>query len=78
MYSHSQSLAKIDAQLEQIADILKRGEEELPSRPMVDPKGHYMVDENTSYHEQAITTLKSEEVVKNHLEEMKEEKIEAP
>ena len=37
-----------------------------------------MVDESTSYHEQAITTLKSEEVVENQLEERKEEQIEVP
>jgi hypothetical protein len=42
---------------------------------------HYMVDEST-YPEQVITTLRSEEVVENHVEERKEEKneeqIEAP
>jgi len=40
--------------------------------------GHHMVDESTSYHEQAITTMKNGEVVKTHVEEMKEEQIEAP
>jgi hypothetical protein len=50
LHSHSQSLAKIDAQLEQIANALNREEGELPSQPMANPKGHYTVDENTSYH----------------------------
>jgi hypothetical protein len=36
-----------------------------------------MEDESTSYHEQAITTLKSENVVKNHVGERKWEQIEA-
>lgn len=37
-----------------------------------------MVDESTSYHEQAITTLKNGEVAKTHVENRKEEQIEAP
>jgi hypothetical protein len=40
--------------------------------------GHYMVDESTSYHEQAITTLKNGEVVETHVENRKEEQIKAP
>jgi len=42
---------------------------------VVNPNGHYMVDESTSYHEQAITTMKNGEVVETHMEERKEEKI---
>jgi hypothetical protein len=45
---------------------------------VVNPDGHYMVDESTSYHEQAITTMKNGEVVKTHMEERKDEQIEAP
>jgi hypothetical protein len=45
---------------------------------MANLDGHYMVDESTSYHEQAITTMKNGEVVKTHVEEMKDEQIEAP
>jgi hypothetical protein len=49
---------------------------------VANPDEHYMVDESNSYLEQAITTLRSGEVVKNHVEERKEEKkeeqIEAP
>jgi len=37
-----------------------------------------MMDDSTSYHEQAITTLKNEEVVETHVENRKEEQIEAP
>ena len=36
-----------------------------------------MEDESTSYHDQAITTLRSEEAVENQLKERKEEQIEA-
>jgi hypothetical protein len=36
-----------------------------------------MVDESTSYHEQAITIMKNREVVEAHVEE-REEQIEAP
>jgi hypothetical protein len=45
---------------------------------MANLDGHYMVDESTSYHEQAITTMKNGEVVETHVEERKEEQIEAP
>jgi uncharacterized coiled-coil protein SlyX len=78
--SHSQSIASLEAQVELIADILDREEEEFQSQPVANPNEHYMVDEST-FPEQAITTL-SEEVVENHVEERKEEKkeeqIEAP
>jgi uncharacterized coiled-coil protein SlyX len=53
--SHSQSIARIEVQLEQIANQIE--EEELQSQPVANLDGHYMVDEST-YHEQAITTLK--------------------
>jgi hypothetical protein len=75
--SHSQSIAKLEAQVELIANILNREEEELQSQPMANPDEYYMIDEST-YLEQAIATLRSEEVVKNHVEERKEEQIEAP
>jgi hypothetical protein len=39
---------------------------------------HYMVDESTSYHEQAITTMKNGEVVETHVKSRKEEQIEGP
>jgi hypothetical protein len=75
--SHSQSIASLEAQAELIADILDREEEEFQSQPVANPNEHYMVDEST-FPEQAITTLRSEEVVENHVEERKEEQIEAP
>jgi hypothetical protein len=37
-----------------------------------------MVDESTSYHEQAIATLNNGEVVETHMENRKEEQIEVP
>jgi uncharacterized protein YPO0396 len=78
---HSQSIASLEAQAELIADILDREEEELQGQPVANPNEHYMVYEST-YPEQAITTLRSEEVVENHMEKRKEEKkeeeIEAP
>ena len=39
---------------------------------MATPNGYYMEDECTYYHEQAVT-LRSEEVVKNQVDERKEE-----
>jgi hypothetical protein len=78
--SHSQSIASLEAQAELIADILDREEEELEGQPVANPNEHYMVYEST-YPEQAITTLRSEEVVETHVEErkeaQKEEQIEA-
>jgi hypothetical protein len=61
--------AKIEVHVEQIINHLNREEEELQSQWVANPDGHYMVDESTSYPEQVITTLRSEEVVKNNMEE---------
>ena len=72
--SHSKSITGIEAHLKQIANILN--EEELQSKPVANPNGHHEEDESTSYHEQAITTLRSEEVVENQVEERKDEQIE--
>ena len=43
--------------------------------PMVNPKGHYMVNEDASHRQQvqAITTLRSERLVDNHVDEKKDE-----
>jgi hypothetical protein len=77
--SHSQSIARIEVQMVQMANTLNRMEaEELQSQRVANLDGHYMVDESTSYHEQAITTIKNGEVVETHLKERKEEQIEAP
>jgi hypothetical protein len=45
---------------------------------VANPDEHYMVDESISCHKQAITTLRSGEVVKKHVKERKEEQIETP
>jgi len=70
--------ARVDAHSEQIMNQLNREEEELQRQSVANLDGHYMVDECTSYHEQAITTMKNGEVVETHVEERKEEQIEAP
>jgi hypothetical protein len=78
--SHSQSIAKLEAQVGQIANTLNRREEgKLPSQPFVNPKGLYMVNETSHLEQiQAITTLRSGRVVDNHVEEKKEEQLETP
>jgi leucyl aminopeptidase (aminopeptidase T) len=53
-------------------------EEEFWSQSKTNLDGYYVVDESTSYQEQAITTMKNGEVVETHMEERKEEQIEAP
>jgi uncharacterized coiled-coil protein SlyX len=48
--SHSQSIAKLETQMGQMANTLNRREEgKLPSQPMMNPKGLYMIDEETSH-----------------------------
>jgi len=67
----------MEADCEQIINHLKReSEEELQSQLVANPNGYYVEDWSSSYHEQAITTLRSEEVVENHKEEGNEEQIE--
>jgi len=62
----------------QMANTLNRMEkEELQSQRVANRDRHYMVDESTSYHEQAITTMKNGEVVETHVKERNEEQIEA-
>jgi hypothetical protein len=63
-----------------MANTLNRREEgKLPSQPVVNSKGHYMVNEDTSHHHQvqAITTLRSGRLVDNQVEEKKNEHPEA-
>jgi hypothetical protein len=76
--SHSQSIAKLETQMGQMANTLNRREEgKLPSQPVVNPKGLYMVNETSHLEQiQAITTLRSGRVVDNHVEEKKEEQLE--
>jgi hypothetical protein len=65
----------MEAHYEQIINHIER-ERELQSQLVANPSGYYEEDWSSSYHEQAITTLRSEEVVENHKEEGKEEQIE--
>jgi len=46
-------------------------EEEFWSQSETNFDGYYVVDESTSYHEQAIITMKNGEVVETHMEERK-------
>jgi hypothetical protein len=65
----------------QIANTLnKREEGKLPSQPVSNPKGHYMVEGSTSHHQQvqAITILRSGRRVDNHVQEKAEEQTEIP
>jgi hypothetical protein len=70
--------ARMDAHFEKIMNHLNREEEELQRQSVANLDGHYVVDKCTSYQEQAITTMKNGEVVETHMEERKEEQIEAP
>jgi uncharacterized coiled-coil protein SlyX len=68
--SHSQSIAKLETQMGQMANTLNRREEgKLPSQPVINPKGLYMIDEESSHqHVQSITTLRSGKLVDNQVE----------
>jgi hypothetical protein len=56
----------------------RREEGKLPSQPVVNPKGLYMVNEETSHHHhvQSITTLRSRKLVDNQVEDKKDEHTE--
>jgi uncharacterized coiled-coil protein SlyX len=73
--SHSQSIAKLETQMGQMVNTLnKREEGKLPSQPVMNPKGLYMVNEETSHqHVQSITTLRSRKLVDNQVREKKDE-----
>jgi uncharacterized coiled-coil protein SlyX len=77
--SHSQSIAKLETQVAQMANTLNRREEgKLPSQPVMNPKWLYMVDEEISHqHVQSITTLRSGKLVDNQVGK-KEEHTEVP
>jgi hypothetical protein len=78
--AHSQSIAKLETQMGQLANTLNRREErKLQSQPMMNPKGLYMVNEETSHqHVQSITTLKSGKLVNNQVGNKKDEHTEVP
>jgi hypothetical protein len=47
--SHSKSIAKLEGQVGQLANALnQRKEGKLPSQPVANPKGHYMIDGSAS------------------------------
>jgi hypothetical protein len=71
---YTQFLTEVDVKMEthfqQIINHLKRErEEELQSQLVANPNGCYVEDWSSSYHEQAITTLRSKEMVENQEEE---------
>jgi uncharacterized protein YukE len=79
--SHSQSIAKLEAQVRQVVNTLNTREEgKLPSQSVVNPKGLYMVEGSTFHLEQVqvITTLRSGRVVDNLVEEKKKKQLGAP
>jgi hypothetical protein len=76
--SHSQSIAKLETQLGQMANTLNRREEgKLPYQPVVNPKGLYMVNATSHLEQvQAITTLRSGKLVDNQVEGKRDEHTE--
>lgn len=65
LHSHTQSIAKLETQIGQLATAFSRSEEgKLPSQPINNPKGQYMTESSTgletfSEHAKSIMTLKS-------------------
>ena len=65
LHSHSQSIAKLETQVGQLANALTRREEgKLLSQPVANPKGQYRVENlqaSDVYHEQAkiVVTLRN-------------------
>jgi uncharacterized coiled-coil protein SlyX len=81
MNSHSQAIAKLEVQMRQMANTInKREEGTLPSQPVANPKGHYMVEGGTSHHQQvlAITTLQSGRRAGNHVQENEYKQLATP
>jgi glucosamine 6-phosphate synthetase-like amidotransferase/phosphosugar isomerase protein len=56
--SHSQAIAKLELQMEQMAKQIE--EEEFQRQSEADLDRYYVMDESTSYHEQTITTMNME------------------
>jgi hypothetical protein len=71
--SHSQSIAKLEGQVGQLTNAFNQIKEgKLPSHPIANPKGQYMVDGSASgstTHEQvqAVTTLRSGRTIDNQV-----------
>ena len=80
VHFHSQSIAKVEAQIGQIANTLDRREEGcLPSQPTINPKNTFEVGSgsqpNDTYHEQAkmIVTLRNGREVETRPKEPKKD-----
>ena len=74
--SHTQSIAKLETQMGQLANALSRRDEgKLPSQSVANPKGQYEVHDNHC-HEQAkaIMTLRAEHEIDTRLEKEKNDK----
>ena len=70
MHSHTQSIAKLESQIGQLANSMsKREEGRLPSQPMNNPKGQFMLEQQTTSNEhvQAITSLRSGKQFENRV-----------
>ena len=65
LHSHTQSIAKLETQIGQLATAFNRREEgKLPSQPIINPKGQYMAEsstgpENFPEHAKSVITLRS-------------------
>ena len=81
LHSHTQSISKLESQMEQLAQTMgRRDEGKLPSQPVNNPRGQYGVESsnaNDHYHEQpkAVTTLRNGKEVDNRVEREREEDI---
>ena len=78
VHSHSQSIAKLETQIGQIANALNRREDgRLPSQPTVNPKNTFEVGSGSQphdvYHEQAniVVTLRNGHEIETRPEEPK-------
>jgi hypothetical protein len=79
MNSHSQAIAKLEVQMGQMANTHnKREGGKLPSQPVANPRGHYIVEDSKHQQVQAITTLRSGRRVDNHVQEKADEQTEIP
>ena len=69
LHSHTQSIAKLETQIGQLATAFSRREEgKLPSQPINNPKGQYMAESSIGpeiffEHVKSIMTLRSEKIL---------------
>src|SRR4029450_1583902 len=82
----AQSMARLEAQIGQLANALNRREEgKLPSQPVANPKGILVIDDSPSSscnapqeQVQSITTLRSGKIINSRVGEEKRELSEQP